>query len=213
MSITAGTDWWNQTSRYHNRRLATVGNEIQELVLPRFLANTTPGDISLADFACGGGGPALEMIKHLTNHGYCITRFLLIDVAPDNVAATAEKIREQYPELNVLGYCTSGSSFDDYSGEPVDFLYCWDAMVHFDIHDIAGYLRSLSRVVQGTALFHHSNHYNVTRDIRHNPRWRNFMSADIFHQLSISAGHRVLDQHIMPWGDHPALDCITLIHT
>lgn len=211
MSNTAGVDWWNQKSRYHTRRLATVSSEIENFVLPRFLAHTKPGAVTLADFACGGGGPALEMIEQLQRHDYTITRLLLIDVAPDNIAAASKRIWECYPELEVQDYRVSGSNFDDYSGKPVDFLYCWDAMVHFDIYDIAGYLKSLNRVVQGPALFHHSNHYSVTRDIRNSPRWRNFMSAEIFQQLCISAGYDVLDQHIMPWGDYPTLDCITVV--
>lgn len=213
MSKTADTTWWNQKSRYHTKRLTTVAAEIDTHVWPRIAANTRPGAITVADLACGGGGPAIEVISRLKQHGYTIQRFVLIDVVRDNLDATGAKISQQFPDIPIESYRCDGSSFQDYNRAPVDVLYCWDAMVHFDIHDVAGYLKTLSQVVKGTAIFHHSNNYTVTHDIRENPRWRNFMSDRIFHQLAVSAGHTVVSQDIIPWGDHAELDCITVLRT
>ncbi len=85
-------------------------------------------------------------------------------------------------------------------------------MVHFDILDVAGYIKHLPTLCEGAALLHHSNYGHITRRIQDNPHWRNFMTLDTFAQIVTSSGLKIIRQEAIDWGDdHRGLDGITVI--
>jgi hypothetical protein len=135
-------------------------------------------------------------------------------VASDNLPVAAEKLIN-YPSTQPIApqieiHKLNGSNLNDYHGKKYDFVYCWDAMVHFDLLDVAGYISSMSKLCKRRALFHHSNLYTPTTDISLNPHWRNFMTAEIFRQICISSDIKVIDQQLISWGIEN-LDCITYV--
>jgi len=217
MSITASKDHWNSSSDYHSRREGDAKGQVETILIPQFkqlfgraLPLLKAKSVSVADFACGGGAIACEFLKASRGCGVDVASFGLLDVAADNLPIAESRARSVEHSASIWTKKTNGVDFSDFDGEPVDFLYCWDAMVHFDILDIVGYIRTLSRVCKGYAMLHHSNYPVVTKDIRDNPHWRNFMSADIFRQICISSGHKVVSQKLHNWGIEN-LDCITVI--
>ena len=186
MNTTYNLSQWGQPSVYHQERLSLVISQVDDYLLPKFLANVKKGPVSIADFACGEGTITCEFIKKIKNHGYDVKKVLLIDVVDENILIAIERVQEMFPNITVEQFKCNGHNFSDFDLEPVDFLYCWDAMVHFDIIDISGYLNTLKKVVNGIALFHHSNNNIVTQDIMHNTHHRNFMSSNfrkIFYKL------------------------------
>ena len=86
--------------------------------------------------------------------------------------------------------------------------------VHFDSDVIRAYLRETARVLRrgGRALFHHSNYGdNPGGDVHDNPRWRNFMTENLFQHYAAKCGLRYLASQVLDWDGHPALDCLTLL--
>jgi hypothetical protein len=212
MSLTADRTLWNSDSMYHQNREGDAQAQTDIFLLPFVKEFFQPGKpVSFCDFACGQGAIASHLAKSLAGAGYDIKRALLIDTVDDNLDAA----RPRLEGLNcgeVDTFVVNGNNFGGYGGEKVDFLYSWDAMVHFDLIDVVGYISTVSKVVDGYCFFHHSNYGNVTNDIRDNPHWRNFMTMDVFAQICTSSGLSVLKQEVFAWGEKD-LDCITVART
>jgi hypothetical protein len=163
------------------------------------------------DLACGSGAIAAEFAKQAVAAGYGIQRFTLVDVVQDNIKVAAATVKKVLPASKVGTFAANGSDFGGYSGTKANFFYCWDAMVHFDLVDVVGYMRTLKDVVSGIAFIHHSNLAQLTHDIRHNPHHRNFMTKEIFSQICVSSGYTVLEQRLIDWGEVEGLDCFTTV--
>jgi hypothetical protein len=212
MSRTAETSLWNQKSSYHTLRAPYAQDQVDATVFPTFHKHCVDerpnGPFRIADFACGGGAIAKGFLQRCVEKKIAISEFLLIDVEQDNIDAATALLTGISRTTSIKNYLCDGKSFASYTGAPVDFLYCWDAMVHFDILDVARYIESLNKVLRGVAFMHHSNYTVVTENIHNNPHARNVMSKDIFRQFCLSAGYEVIEQNVIAWGD-PNLDCLT----
>lgn len=71
---------------------------------------------------------------------------------------------------------------------------------------------NLVLVSGGRALFHHSNNsadYRITFSTGQSGR--NYMRKQLFAYLAVRAGFKVLEQHVIDWGDKKNLDCLTLL--
>lgn len=93
-------------------------------------------------------------------------------------------------------------------------MFTYDAMVHFELMDIAMYLQETKRVLTkgGMALFHHSNnHSDYKATFSNAPHGRNFMSKDVFAHLAHRAGLKVVQQEVVDWAGVKNLDCLTLV--
>jgi len=97
--------------------------------------------------------------------------------------------------------------------EVVDFVFCYDAMVHFDLDVVISYLQETYRVLRtgGTAFFHHSNIITSQTDIMKNPHCRNCMNKYLFSYLAKHAGLQVVKQEMITWAGIEDLDCFTLL--
>lgn len=213
MSLSAPTTLWNSSSAYHSLRESDAKAQVEQFILPRLLSTYTPRtSLAIADFACGQGAIACEVVRQCNSHHIAVSSILLIDVTQDNLDAARSRLSQMFPTIAIQTFLCNGSNFAGYSGTRVDFLYSWDAMVHFDIIDITGYIKDLTRVCAGEALLHHSNYGHVTRRIQDNPHWRNFMTMDTFAQIATSTGLKVMRQEPIDWGaDHKALDGLTIV--
>ena len=211
MSKTASTSHWDQSSTYHEMRAMDAHAQVEQYIMPFLLEyGRKTGDGTVCDFACGGGAIAQEVMDQTQVAAFRVPRFLLIDVINKNLEAAGGRIAKTAGETRVEGFVCNGNDFSNYSGEKCSLLYCWDAMVHFDIIDVVGYIKTLSNVCKGYGFFHHSNYAGLTTDIQLNPHWRNFMTKDVFKQICVSAGHEVVSQHLINWGEND-LDCITVV--
>jgi SAM-dependent methyltransferase len=82
----------------------------------------------------------------------------------------------------------------------ISFVYCFDAMVHFDSDVVRNYLCEFRRVMKpGARGFCHYSNYtgNPTGSYRDHPGWRNFMSRPLFEHWLTKAGFRVLKSHYL----------------
>lgn len=93
-------------------------------------------------------------------------------------------------------------------------MFCYDAMVHFEMMDIYEYLKDIYRVLVpgGMVLIHHSNYTaDYKASFANTPHGRSFMSKDIFAYLAYRGGFEIISQQVINWGVKD-LDCISLIH-
>ena len=93
-------------------------------------------------------------------------------------------------------------------------LFCYDAMVHFELIDVLAYLRETKRVLVsgGRAMLHVSNNMeNPEGTYNQNRHWRNFGSLEVVRHLAVRAGLRVLAHEVIDWCGEPALDGLLLV--
>jgi SAM-dependent methyltransferase len=210
---------WNTQSEYHALREGDAKVQVVTQLYPYiddFCATYNQDSYSVADFACGHGSVSKEVLLCFLNRGKRVDRFGLLDVAADNLPVATENLRQlaqsqgQEPPLQVEPFRLNGSNLSDYNGAKYDLVYSWDAMVHFDLLDVVGYISSMSQLCKKRAIFHHSGYGQPTTDISNNPHWRNFMTAETFAQICLSSGLKIVSQQRMDWGLKD-LDCITCV--
>ena len=95
-----------------------------------------------------------------------------------------------------------GTSLAGIASGSVTFVYCWDAMVHFEPKSSRPTSPRSARVLApgGRGFIHHSN---WTRgrglDFRTQPNWRNFMSRELFGGHLRVNGLEILAQDVINW--------------
>ena len=157
------------------------------------------------DFACGYG----------RNTDYLLPRadhVIMVDVNKDNL----EHCREKYagnPKVTVKE--CNGYDLSNIDDNACTFFYTFDSMVHFPQEIVRSYLPEIFRVLApgGYALIHHSNYIagGAKGNFRNNPHWRNYMSAAIFADISLTAGFAVAEQTLHTWGVDQDLDCVSVV--
>jgi SAM-dependent methyltransferase len=89
----------------------------------------------------------------------------------------------------------TGSDLRMIDGASISFVYCFDAMVHFDSDVVRAYVKEFRRVMKpGARGFIHYSVYdgNPTGTYRDHPGWRNFMSRPLFEHWLAKEGLSVL---------------------
>lgn len=162
-------------------------------------------DSNIIELACGRG----RHVKQYVDHAGHVT---LVDILQKNIDICKERF--QY-YTNIDYYKNNGYDLRDLKSENYTALFCYDAMVHFELLDISQYLKDIFRVLckGGKALLHHSN-YDAFYDAvcGNSVNGRAFMNYKIFAYLALQAGFRVSEQRILDWGGKDKqLDCITLL--
>lgn len=158
---------------------------------------------NIVELACGHG----RHVPYYIDKSKAIT---LIDVNETNISFC----RQRFSDKENITYSTNtGNDFAMIGDGAVSAVFCYDAMVHFELSDIIDYLNDSYRILQkgGKILFHHSN-YSATpgRIYKENPHWRNFNSAEIFAHFAMRAGFLIMNQNVVSWGHTHCLDCISL---
>lgn len=160
---------------------------------------------SVVELACGHG-------RHVTQYRDRAKEIMLVDVLEKNI----EFVKKRFAgDTKIHFYKNSGYDLSDLPDEAYTALFTYDAMVHFEMMDVYGYLRETYRVLKrgGKALFHHSNYSaDYKNSFLHcsNSRGRNFMSKNLFAYLAYRAGLEIIEQKVIDW-DEPDLDCISLV--
>lgn len=162
------------------------------------------------ELACGHGRHTEHIILGRMD-GVSVQGAIVVDINESNIEFCKGRF-SQFP--NVAGRTNNGSDLSFIKEGSQTAVFCYDAMVHFEFHDVVAYVPEIFRVLKpgGMALLHHSNNYEA------NGQWygevtrgRNFMSDRIMSHVAQRAGFEVASQIIIPWDGVPNLDCITLL--
>lgn len=193
--------WGNNSEDYFNNAEEVTLKDWETIIKP-FTGDCLQGNI--VDLACGRG----RWTKILSKNNPFVYS---IDVNPDNI----EFCKKRFSGENVSVLSTDGYTLT-FPDNSIDSIFCFDAMVHFDIDVIISYLKEIKRVLKpdGKAFLHHSNLANPENiEIRNNPHWRNYMNKDLFAFLAKKAGLEVVKQQVIDWGGYKNLDCLTLLQS
>lgn len=164
------------------------------------------------DFACGRGRIAKYFYQYakeficcdcsLEALLYCANRFS--GVSTTKFKYIVSKIDEKLPIPE----------------SSVNFIYSWDAMVHFELDVIEKYVSIFSEILKtdGGGFIHHSSYKDmpdaVNKLIWHqNPHSRTYVSAAEVKRVFENNGLKVVKQHQFIWGNQKngeVLDCITV---
>jgi len=159
---------------------------------------------TVIDLASGHGRNARRLAEK-ARLVYCV------DINPENIAFLTRRFAGDQKFVIVGNDGVTLAFFGDCS---IDLLYCFDALVHFDLEIVQSYLREGYRVLRtgGHAFIHCSNYTaNPGGDFSENPHWRNFMSFELFSHLAIKTGFAIRRGRKIDWGDVPDLDCVFLL--
>lgn len=153
--------------------------------------------------ACGHGRHTAQVLQP-------DRQFTLIDINQSNIDYCKDRF---WGNPNVRLIKNNGSKLP-ISDNSYTSLFCYDAMVHFELHDIISYLDETFRILisGGKALFHFSNYDQALGNLYHdNPHSRNFNSRNIFQHLAMRSGFEILALKTVHWGGVLDLDAVALI--
>ncbi|ACK64985.1 Methyltransferase type 11 [Rippkaea orientalis PCC 8801] len=192
-----GDDW--KSSPYYDDAEPAMDSQWQYLVYPFIEGSDFSNTIDLA----AGHGRNTVKLKEIAD------KIIIIDINQENLDYCQERFKG---EENISYVKTDGTELPGIPDESITFIYCWDAMVHFDSDVIRSYLKEFHRVLVpgGRGFCHHSNYTeNPGGDVHVNPGWRNFMSAPLFAHYCAKENLKIVQQKVMDWGV-PSLDCLSL---
>jgi SAM-dependent methyltransferase len=203
-----GDDW--KTTRYYD-------DAEQECWLQEFWSAKSPfrqqferlDTDRVVELACGHGRHTARLLReHSLKQPSAIW---LVDINEENIAAC----RARFAELPIVQYhVNNGADLHPIADQVASAIFCFDAMVHFEYDAVMAYIADAHRVLRpgGRALFHHSNFDGAPgNDYRKNPRWRNFMTRNLFAHVALRRGFTILDQIVLDWGAASQLDCLSLL--
>lgn len=193
-----GRDWVE--AEYYDQAEGLIDEQWEAYVAP-FIEGV---DFTMTvDLAAGHGRNSVKLAP-LCRHLY------VVDINASNV----EYCRRRFVDAgNVSCHLNDGYSLVFLEDSSVSFVYCFDAMVHFDSDVVRSYLAETRRVLRpgGMGFFHHSNYtLGPAGDYHDNPGWRNFMSAPLFEHYAAKEGLVTVKQRVVDW-DAPAADCFSLV--
>ena len=154
------------------------------------------------------------MLSHLSS----LEKNLEFTVYESEYQENIDFCKKRYKNETKIKYLVNeGNNFKDIDSNSQTAIFCYDAMVHFELIDIIDYLKDSNRILieGGKLLFHHSNAaFSPEILYGEKPHARNFMSADIFAHLASRFGFKVISQNIMSWGGGDKfvkdIDCLSL---
>jgi ubiquinone/menaquinone biosynthesis C-methylase UbiE len=161
----------------------------------------------IVELACGHG-------RHVEKYLASAKKVTLVDINKENI----DFCKSRFSDNELITYIVNtGCNFIDIDTSSQTSVFCYDAMVHFEMLDVLEYIKDANRILTlgGKILFHHSNidFYPELSGLQ-KPLWRNFMSADIFVYLATRFGFKVLSQDVFSFGRgknfYPNTDCLSL---
>lgn len=159
---------------------------------------------NVIELACGRG-------RHVPFYVDKSKKVTLVDILQENIDICKKRFQKK---SNIEYYCNNGYNLSELETGKYTALFCYDAMVHFEMMDIYEYLKDIYRVLVpgGMVLIHHSNYTaDYKASFANTPHGRSFMSKDIFAYLAYRCGFEIISQQVINWGVKD-LDCISLIH-
>jgi SAM-dependent methyltransferase len=200
-----GRDW--KSSPYYDGAEKRMERQWREMVWP-FLTGLQEVGIDFSTTVELAAGHGRNSAKLLPLAG----KLHLVDINSENVAFLRERFAS---DPKVEYHINNGYSLPFIDVHKASFIYCFDAMVHFDSDVVRAYLREFARILVpgGHAFAHHSNYVgNPGGDPHRNPAWRNFMSQELFIHYACKEGLSVVRQKKIDWQwDGTFIDCFTLL--
>lgn len=179
----------------------------QNLILP-FLEGHEIDYSSVLELAVGHG----RMTEILLQHSDRLTG---VDVLQENIDFCSNRFG-QHPKLTLLR--NDGVTLPGVESGSVNFVFCFDSMIHFDSDVVRAYLREFKRILApgGKAFLHHSNlTRNPGGNFQKNAHARNFMSQALFQHYASKEGLVSLKSEVIDWGRGDKrvaeLDCLSLL--
>ena len=211
--ISLTPEGWNN---YYQAAESNAKKDFERYLLPMLKEHNLGPFASVLDFACGQGRIASFMIEWTKQLTCC-------DVNPGAIEVCRERFSST-KRASDFHFVTNGASdlgelnplpFED---ARFDFIYSWDAMVHFDYKWLDFYLWDFYRVLKkgGHVLIHHSNYGNIasskkrSNNFRDNPGWRTLVTKEDICFIAQKHGFQVYNQTVIDW-TLTDLDCITLL--
>jgi SAM-dependent methyltransferase len=191
-------DW----SGYHEWTEACTDSQWQ--TIQAFLGpEPTPDLTAVLDFACGRGRIA-ERFAPMAGSLICS------DIVPESMAFCRRRFAD-CPNVQCVVNDAHSIPLPD---ESLTFVYCWDAMVHFNAAELRKYFREFKRLLRpgGMTLVHHSNYGargGPPSPWTQNPGGRAYVSASDVEMICDQHGLTVVRQQVIDWSE-PSLDCLTL---
>lgn len=164
---------------------------------------------NVIELACGRG----RHVQKYINKAKSVT---LVDILEKNI----QFCQERYSGFsNVSYYKNNGYNLEELAPNSYTALFCYDAMVHFEMLDIYHYLNDIQRVLKkdGYVLLHHSNNHDPKASFGAAEHGRAFMTRELFAHMSFRAGFDVVEQKLINWGSESSndfvenCDCISLL--
>lgn len=158
---------------------------------------------NVIELACGRG-------RHVMQYFDIAGKITLVDILQKNIDYCKERFKEK---SNITYYRNDGYDLKELPDNAYTSLFSYDAMVHFEMMDIYGYLVDIYRVLVpgGKALIHHPNYdTDYKASFENSVNGRSFMSKKLFAYLAYRAGFEILRQEVIDWTEKD-LDCITLL--
>ncbi|MFC7476565.1 class I SAM-dependent methyltransferase [Dankookia sp. GCM10030260] len=175
------------------------------IILPFLQIEATGIDLAVTlDLAAGHGRNAAKLLP-------LAGRLHVVDIHASNV----EICRRRFGDDPRIAYAANDGCSLPVPDAALSFLFCFDAMVHFDSDVVRAYLREARRALApgGHAFLHHSNDMSLAGgDFRRHPHWRNTMSLDLMRHYAVKEGLQVVRQQALDWAhDGSDIDGLTLL--
>ncbi len=156
------------------------------------------------ELACGRGRHAARILDQAGE-------LTLVDYAASNIEICQRRFagRSHLRFIVNRGHDLPGCPDASYTA-----VYCYDAMVHFELLDVIAYLAEIRRVLRpgGRALLHVSNNMqNPGGFYQSNTHWRNFGSLDVVRHVADRFGLQSLEHKLLDWCGVPQLDGLILL--
>jgi len=204
--ITPNRNW----TSYYNYAEKEAKHQFQTIIGPIMKRySLVDSYMSVMDFACGWGRIA-EFLKDQ------YAKLVLCDISEEAL----NYCRERFVNCENIEYIKSETSGLSLNSESLDFIYSWDAMVHFSYKLMDIYIGEFGRVLKegGYCMIHHSNLENSDIDSRYlsenfneNIHWRGKMTIDDISRIAKNHKLKVVEQIIINWGGIKKLDGITIL--
>jgi len=193
-------DPWGAENPYYEHAELHMQQSWEKIIWP-FIGDAVDFTHTL-DLAAGHGRNSEFLLRYAET-------LVIMDIQASNI----EICRARFADFpNVSFHLCNGFDLQPLPDDSLTFIYCFDAMVHFDSDVVRSYLRDTRRVLRpgGRAFYHHSN-YTGGHDWRSNPHGGNFNSREMFGHYADKERLTVVKQQLLNWGEEIGLDCLSII--
>jgi len=198
-----GSDWVEAV--YFTAAESAADMQWAVIILPFLQLETTGIDLSVTmDLAAGHGRNSARLLP-------MAGVLHIVDIHASNVALC----RRRFGDDPRIAYHANDGCTLPVPDASLSFLFCFDAMVHFDSDVVRAYLREARRALRpgGHAFLHHSNDMSLAGgDFRQHPHWRNTLSLALMRHYAAKEGLQVVRQQPLDWAhDGTDIDGLTLL--
>lgn len=193
-----GNAW--KEAPYYDEAEQRIGWEWSDYVWPIIQGS----NFSIVMDLAAGHGRNSEKLRSLANQIY------IVDINEENIAFCRQRFAGNDRFVFIQN---NGATLDQIPDNTLTFVYCFDAMVHFDSDVVRSYLGEFRRILKpgGRGFCHHSNTTKYPGgDVHQNPGWRNFMSKEMFAHYCVKEGLHPIKARVIDWGGRPGSDCLSL---